>query len=92
MPSPCSRVNPAPASRMWPTPGYLLRPHQAVEKVNSGAIPPRVTAGRRQHRFEHFSPSLAMNLKDGKCCAPLALKLLQTLAIAVTAKNSALPK
>jgi hypothetical protein len=32
-----------------------------VEKVNSGAIQPLVTAGRRQYRFEHFSVLLATN-------------------------------
>ena len=73
-------------------PGHLLRLHDAVEKVKSGAIKPRVTEGRREYRFDHFSLLLAANWHDGKGGAGLAAKLLQTLAIAVTAKNSALPK
>jgi hypothetical protein len=36
-------------------PGHLLRLHDAVEKVESGAIKPRVTAGRREYRFDRFS-------------------------------------
>jgi hypothetical protein len=35
-------------------PVRLLRLHDAVEKVNSGAIKPRVTEGRREYRFDHF--------------------------------------
>jgi hypothetical protein len=35
-------------------PVHLLRLHDAVEKVNSGAIKPRVTEGRREYRFDHF--------------------------------------
>jgi hypothetical protein len=35
-------------------PVQLLRLHEAVEKVNSGAIKLRVTEGRRQFRFDHF--------------------------------------
>jgi hypothetical protein len=46
---------------MWPTPGTFLRPPHAVEKLNSGAIQPLVTAGRRQYRVEHFSVLLATN-------------------------------
>ncbi len=42
-------------------PVYLLRLHDAVEKVNSGAIKPLVTEGRREYHFDHFSLLLAPN-------------------------------
>lgn len=42
-------------------PAYLLRLHDAVEKVNSGAIKPLVIEGRREYRFDHFSLLLAPN-------------------------------
>jgi hypothetical protein len=42
-------------------PVHLLRLHDAVEKVNSVAIKPRVTEGRREYRFDHFSLLLAAN-------------------------------
>jgi glyoxylase-like metal-dependent hydrolase (beta-lactamase superfamily II) len=42
-------------------PAYLLRLHDAVEKVNSRAIKPVVTEGRREYRFDHFSLLLAPN-------------------------------
>jgi glyoxylase-like metal-dependent hydrolase (beta-lactamase superfamily II) len=42
-------------------PAYLLRLHDAVEKVNSGAIKPLVTDARHEYRFDHFSLLLAPN-------------------------------
>jgi len=60
MSSRCSPVNPAPVGRVADS-GYLLRPPHAVEKVNSGAIQPLVSAGRRQYRVEHSSVLLATN-------------------------------
>jgi hypothetical protein len=40
---------------------HLLRLHDAVEKVNSGAIKPLATEGRGEYRFDHFSLLLAAN-------------------------------
>jgi hypothetical protein len=42
-------------------PVRLIRLHEAVEEVNSGAIKLRVTEGRRQYRFDHFFLLLAPN-------------------------------
>ena len=61
MPSRYSPVNPALASPYVAAPVYFLRLHDAVEKVNSGAIKPLVTEDRREYRFGHFSLLLAPN-------------------------------
>lgn len=61
MSSRCSRVNPATGHPYVADPMRLLRLHDAVEKVNSGAIKPLVTEGRGEYRFDHFSLLLAAN-------------------------------
>ena len=54
MSSRCSRCEPRAGQPYVAVPVQLLRLHEAVEKVNSGAIKLRVTEGRRQFRFDHF--------------------------------------
>lgn len=42
-------------------PGFLNRLAEAVKKVQSGAVKPKVTEGRREYSFQGFSLLLAMN-------------------------------
>jgi hypothetical protein len=61
MSSRCSRREPRAGQPYVANPVHLLRLHDAVEKVNSGAIKPRVTEGRREYRCDHVSLLLAPN-------------------------------
>jgi hypothetical protein len=54
MSSPVFSCEPRAGQPYVADPVHLLRLHDAVEKVNSVAIKPRVTEGRREYRFDHF--------------------------------------